>query len=304
MDSPSIKKLQDLLVNFEEEIQKEDIRQKVLALIPIYEEIKSLGSSLIPLEIANSARDRILVYFRKYPCTIISGDEIMIISGISEWARRVRELRVQYGWRIVNGISIKEMIDSGDPIVNEIDLSIITRGDYILLSENQDRLAAHRWHVANQLRKKSGGVKNKILEYFQENIGEEISGDELRYVANDKTEWARRVRELRTEEGWPIVTRQTGRPDLPIGIYILENNRQLPIHDRKIKDDLRIRILERDNFQCVKCGWSQSKWTKDDPRNNLEIHHIKPHSEGGLTILENLITLCNICHDIEHRKKD
>jgi hypothetical protein len=33
--------------------------------------------------------------------------------------------------------------------------------------------------------------------------------EELKYLAKDKKEWARRVRELRTEQGWPIVTKKT-----------------------------------------------------------------------------------------------
>lgn len=39
----------------------------------------------------------------------------------------------------------------------------------------------------------------------------------LNNLAKDKKEWARRVRELRTEQGWPIVTKNSGRQDLEIG---------------------------------------------------------------------------------------
>jgi hypothetical protein len=59
------------------------------------------------------------------------------------------------------------------------------------------------------------------------------------YVANEKTEWARRVRELRTELGWPVVTKVTGRPDLSVGVYMLEQDRQSQVHDRKIPDPVR-----------------------------------------------------------------
>jgi hypothetical protein len=47
--------------------------------------------------------------------------------------------------------------------------------------------------------------------------------------------------------------------------------------------------LERDNFTCQKCGF------KGKP-NELEIHHIKLKSFEGKDKIENLITLCSICH--------
>ncbi len=106
--------------------------------------------------------------------------------------------------------------------------------------------AAHRWRIANEIRKKKLGVRDKILEYMRRNVGKHITGEELRYIANDRSEWARRVRELRTEFGWPITTKSTGRPDLPVGVYALEQDRQSPPHDRKIPDSVRREVLRRD----------------------------------------------------------
>jgi len=44
--------------------------------------------------------------------------------------------------------------------------------------------------------------------------------EELRYVAGDKTEWARRVRELRTEFGWADCNEDHRSPDLPSGLRV------------------------------------------------------------------------------------
>jgi len=55
--------------------------------------------------------------------------------------------------------------------------------------------------VLNEIRKKNVSVTEKIIEYFRKNVGQEITGEELKYLAKDKKEWARRVRELRTEKG-------------------------------------------------------------------------------------------------------
>lgn len=54
----------------------------------------------------------------------------------------------------------------------------------------------------------------------------------------------------------------------------------------------RQRILDRDGHQCQMCGW---KWS-DERDLDLQIHHIKPFSQGGLTLDDNLITLCRPCH--------
>jgi 5-methylcytosine-specific restriction endonuclease McrA len=292
----------DLLQNFD--TNSPDLREKVLSLIPAWDLLRDLGAATIPQEITRSARGRILHYFQQYPRTIISNREIMIISGISEWARRVRELRQDFGWTIINGLAIQEMIEAGDlPQDNDLaDCASMTKDDYIMLENEQDREAAHRWKVANDIRKGSGGAQSKILAFLLENVGNPVSGEELRYVTKNKTEWARRTRELRTEEGWQVCTHRNGRPDLPPGMYVLESDRQLPVHDRKIDDQVRRAVLIRDNHTCQKCGWIHEKWNPSDPR-HLELHHIEHHAKGGKNTEENLLTLCNICHDLEHKKK-
>jgi 5-methylcytosine-specific restriction enzyme A len=53
---------------------------------------------------------------------------------------------------------------------------------------------------------------------------------------------------------------------------------------------LRKAVLERDAYRCQDCrGWI-----------DLELDHIIPVEEGGKTTLENLRTLCRICHDRRH----
>lgn len=55
---------------------------------------------------------------------------------------------------------------------------------------------------------------------------------------------------------------------------------------------LRSQILLRDNFRCQEKGCSYYK--------HLEVHHIIPRSKGGSDDPENLITLCQRCHDKKH----
>jgi len=290
-----------LIENFEVELRSGELRPKVLALVPIFQGLRDLGKALIPTEYASAARDRILYYFRKYSGTIISSDELLVVSGIQEYARRLRELRVQFGWAILSGVTVKEMCEEESEEVPDM-LKFIKPNEYVLLNAEEDRDAAHRWHVANTIRKQRGSVRDKILQFLRANVGRGVTNEELRYVAGDKTEWARRVRELRTEFGWPIATKTTGRPDLGVGVYVLQADRQSPEHDRHIPDDIRRAVLRHDGYKCRACGWSHDEWNPSDPR-HLELHHIKHHVKGGENVKENLETLCTVCHDKVHRRE-
>jgi hypothetical protein len=295
------KNVEELIRNFQSELQTEELRPKVLALIPIFHSLRDLGKALISSVYASAARDRILYYFRKYPRIVIAGDELLVISGIQEYARRVRELRVQFGWAIASGMTIKEMSEDQEADIPN-DLKAMKPSDYVLLNDVQDRDAAHRWNVANTIRKEKDSVRDKIIKYLQANVGIGVTNEELRYVAGNKTEWARRVRELRTEFGWPIVTKSTGRPDLAVGVYVLQADRQSPEHDRHIPDDIRREVLRRDGYKCQRCNWSHDEWNPSDPR-HLELHHIQHHAKDGENTKENLTTLCIVCHDKIHKRE-
>ena len=293
-------RMQALIDDFEGQLEHGDLRQKVVALVPAFHTLRDLGSSLLDAEGSGSARDRILEYLLAYPHTPIDGDELMVVSGIGEWARRVRELRVQAGWRIISGVTFDEML--GEDVFAELPLPWVARlasDQYMLVDTRQDREAAHRWHVANGIRKSTGSVHSKLLRFLRENVGSEVTGEELRYVAGDKSEWARRIRELRTEFGWPVLTRVTGRPDLPVGVYVLEADRQAPEHDRQIPDAIRGQVFRRDGYECRHCSWNHEMWNRSDPR-HLEAHHVVQHKDGGGNTADNLITLCTVCHDEAH----
>ena len=284
----------------------EILRDQVANLILINNKLRDISSSLVVPPGNNSAKGRILEYFKKHPKTIINSNELMMISGISEYARRIRELRVEDGWIILSGKTLKDMVISGDISFDDIALNNFDElrvDSYLLLRNSPDEDTSHRWENINKIRKSKVSVKNKILDYLRRNVGKAVTGEELRYVANEKKEWARRVRELRTEDGWPVLTRNSGRLDLPIGAYLLEDDRQAKIHDRKIPDKVRVSVLERDHHSCQECFWTIYKKQPHDPRKFLELHHIEHHKDGGKNTASNLITLCNVCHDEIHNSK-
>ena len=293
--------LRKILEEFETLSIRGVLRRRVIALVPAFDTIREIGKSLVTDGLKMSARDRLLAYFLEYPRTVLHEKELAVVAGISEWARRVRELRVQFGWKIITGMTVSAMISSEDLGESDFDPAELAPNNYVLIDRVQDRDAAHRWNVANEIRKNPGGSRQKILEYLRANVAKQVTGEELSYVAQSK-EWARRTRELRTEEGWPIVTRQSGNPKLPIGVYVLEEDRQAPVHDRNINDATRRQALQRDNYKCRNCGWTYDDWNPSDPR-FLELHHVIHHVRGGSNELENLKTLCNVCHDGVHKQE-
>ena len=65
-----------------------------------------------------------------------------------------------------------------------------------------------------------GGARGKLRAHFLANIGRIMDSEELRSVADNQSEWARRVRELRTEEGYLILT-HNDLSELKPGQYLL-----------------------------------------------------------------------------------
>ncbi len=295
-----------LLLEFEDNLRAGSMRDQVKSLVPATHVLRDLGGSLVTPNSKSSGRDRILSYLRAHVGEIIAGDELMIVSGIGDYPRRIRELRKEDGWPILSGVAAKQMRDAGrEPgAIPSSLLPIMRTDDYVLLEDVRDEDAARRWETANTIRRRPDGVQSKVLAYLRENVGKHVTGEELRYVANEKNEWPRRVRELRTEEGWPIVTRFSGDPSLPMGVYVLADDVQAPPHDRHIKEIVRREVMERDNWCCQwsGCGWSHER-IAFDPR-FLEVHHIHEHADGGSNEAENLVTLCNLHHDEVHRSGD
>lgn len=304
--SKNLEDLYNILSDFCNLLGKGSLRDQVNSLIPAAEKFRELGASLIDPELELAGRERVLQYLRTYVGKVVGSNELLIVSGIVDYPRRIRELRKEDGWPILSGITVNEMREAAEEagtLDTDQDLPPKMRPEqYLLLEDRRDLEAAHRWQVANKIRRqKKLSVKRKLLEYFRQNIGKPITSEELRYLANDRSEWARRTRELRTEEGWPITTRFNGNPHLPIGVYVLAEDRQAPKHDRHIKEIVRREVMKRDNYSCrwQGCGWNKSLYDVD-PR-FLEIHHIEQHVHGGRNDPDNLVTLCNLHHDEVHR---
>lgn len=142
------------------------------------------------------------------------------------------------------------------------------------------------------------GARGRLRAYFLANIGRVMGADELRKIAGNQSEWARRIRELRTEEGYQILT-HNDRSDLKPGQYLLEDPKPKPAFERAISKETRAFVLDRNGFTCQMCGATAGEPHPYDPSRKTRLHigHIIDKSKGGSDESSNLRAICSICNE-------
>ncbi len=145
-------------------------------------------------------------------------------------------------------------------------------------------------------RKKSS--KALILDYLLAHIGQVVSSDELQEASGFASEWARRVRELRDEEGWRILSNKD-RADLKPGQYVLESDHRRPAFKRGLSKETRAIVLERNGYTCQMCGAAAGDPDPYHPGRTirLTIGHIIDKSKGGDDSPQNLRAVCSNCNE-------
>lgn len=142
------------------------------------------------------------------------------------------------------------------------------------------------------------GSKQRILEYFLSNIGKVLESRDIQAAGGGVVEWARRVRELRNEEGYQILSHKD-RADLKPNQYLLETDKRLPAFRRNISKETRAWVLERNGYTCQMCGAAAGD---PDPYNKnrtirLTMGHIIDKSRGGDDTPQNLRAVCTNCNE-------
>lgn len=143
------------------------------------------------------------------------------------------------------------------------------------------------------------GSKEKIRQFLLANIGRVIESHELQAAADGAVQYSRRLRELRDEEGWRILS-HNDTTDLKPGQYLLRekpSRKTRPTFSRAISARLRAEVLDRNGFTCQMCGLTPGEIDPATNRNvRLHIGHIKDKSLGGKDELSNLRALCSTCN--------
>lgn len=142
-------------------------------------------------------------------------------------------------------------------------------------------------------------AKTKIRKFLIDHVGVVVTNEQIRDASGGVTEFARRVRELRDEEGWSIRT-HNDLVSLRPGEYLLQS---LPPEHidvsfaRGISSKLRAQVLDRNGFTCQMCGLTPGDIDPSTGRKvRLQIGHIKDKSLGGKDELANLRALCSTCN--------
>eukprot|EP01039_Chlorochromonas_danica_P018697 gene18697-22537_t len=119
---------------------------------------------------------------------------------------------------------------------------------------------------------KGQGSRTKLRDYFIENVGVVLDSDTLREIAGT-SEWGRRVRELRNEEGLNIIT-HNDRSSLKPGEYMLVNLKPM-------------------------CGAAAGEPNPYDANRKTRLHigHIIDKSMGGTDDQGNLRAICSVCNE-------
>lgn len=142
------------------------------------------------------------------------------------------------------------------------------------------------------------GSKALILAYFLKNLGKTLKSKDIQKASGGASEWARRVRELRNEQGYQILTHKD-RADLRPDEYLLETDKRLPSFSRNISKETRAWVLERNGYTCQMCGLAAGDADPFHPTRTvrLTMGHILDKSKGGDDSPNNLRAVCTNCNE-------
>lgn len=145
---------------------------------------------------------------------------------------------------------------------------------------------------------KEKGSKQKILEFLLANKGRIVESKEIQEASGWVAEWGRRVRELRDEQGYQILSNKD-RADLKPGQYLIETDKRRPAFARGVSKETRAVVLERNGFTCQSCGLAAGD---KDPFHEgrtirLTLAHIIDKSKGGTDTASNLRAICTDCNE-------
>lgn len=142
------------------------------------------------------------------------------------------------------------------------------------------------------------GARKRLREFLLQHVGEVLDSDDLRKASGNTSEWARRIRELRNEEGMNIVT-HNDRSDLKPGQYMLLDTKPLPSFARSMSKETRAYVLDRNGFTCQMCGAVAGEPHPYDSTRKTRLHigHIIDKSKGGTDDPSNLRAICSVCNE-------
>jgi hypothetical protein len=137
-------------------------------------------------------------------------------------------------------------------------------------------------------------ARDKLRDYLSSNVGKVLRTRDLREVAGI-SDYARRIRELRDDEGLSIKSHKE-RPDLRPDEYILESLERVPVGDPRIPASTRKTVLDRDGKRCRLCGVTAEPTSSTRASGvKLRIDYIEALEQGGTDQIDNVGVICSEC---------
>ncbi|WP_294328605.1 hypothetical protein [uncultured Sphingomonas sp.] len=219
-------RLMELLRDLPHRLAHGSVGEQVGDLVQVHHLLRDLGSSigaaLAPGD-SDSGRARLIAYFRAQIGRIVHTDELMIVAGIGDYPRRIRELRGDHGWPIISGLAVRDLrLLSASPYALKKVPAGIAPDEYLLLEDRQDHAAPGRWTAIKEMRDPTSAARTLVREYFERFPGHRITAEELRYLVSSKSDWTSAVRDL-AASGRTIEGADLEGTDSPPGIFVLKD---------------------------------------------------------------------------------
>lgn len=219
-------RLVELLQDLPERLAHGTVGEQVGELVQVHHHLRDLGASIgaaLAPEDSGSGRARIIAYLRAQVGQIVHTDELMIVSGIGDYPRRIRELRAKFGWPIISGLAVRDLrsLHASREALRKVPTGIAP-DEYLLLEDLQDRDAPERWTVAGRMNKTKRPPAALVREYFEQFPGKRITAEELRHVVGNRTDWTSGVIDM-AASGAKIDGADLAASDAPPGIFILRD---------------------------------------------------------------------------------
>ena len=196
-------------------------------------------------------------------------------------------------------LTLSKLIDKTESLceaIEDIDPSEIDRdnweeefGEFLDIMEDIEDIEPKLYETIFD--EKSG--KGRIREYLRDNIGETVTSERIGRISGIK-QYARRVRELRNEEGFVIDSTRT-RSELSQNEYFVREIQEDFDQKSRISVKARKEQIDRQAY-CAICGRHRDHSEVD----YIEVDHIESFIDfddpDAVNDPDNLRTLCNDCH--------
>lgn len=207
-------------------LASEDIGVQVNCLVEINTHLRQLGASIGSALAGNeggSGRARMLGYLRYQVGKVVHTDELMIVAGIGDYPRRIRELRTDFGWPILSGLAVRDLLmGARDESADEyLKFGFMVPEEYILIEDRCDIDAIRRWALAPSIRASLADPLSRLESYLTQSPDQRVTAEELRNVSGNDPSWPEMLFRLQ-RDGMPIRSRFFGDTDVPAGIFIFQ----------------------------------------------------------------------------------